>query len=505
VGLAAGAIFAEYRILRLLGSGGMGEVYQAQHPRLPRQYALKILPRDLSADREYRGRFDREADLAASLYHPNIVAVHDRGEYQGQLWIAMDYVDGPDCDRLLRDRHPNGMPAQEALEIVSAVADALDYAHQRGLLHRDVKPANILISQPDSVRRRILLADFGVARRTGDTSRLTETNMVVGTVSYAAPEQLMDKPLDGRTDQYALAITAYQLLTGSTPFQGSTPAVVIGHHLNAPPPPISGRRPELAGLDPVFARALAKNPRDRYARCSDFAEALVPASRLAPPAPVSPVSDSVTRPNPVGEVPRPPLPQTRAMQYPEYPPPPVESAVLPAASAPSSRRWALAFGAIAAIVLFFGGITVYAMWPKDGSTSANRLTPVGPTSHSTSSSNSSSATTSTTTSTTAGAITFEAMRDFVTAYYSELPANPEAAWAKLDAAYQNSAGGLSDYKSFWATLQSVTVVSVSPRNANSVTARLQYVRHDGGVSTEDRWLRMTLVDGVMMIDGSQIA
>ena len=141
--LTSGATFAGYTVVRLLGRGGMSEVYLAQHPRLPRRDALKILPEPATADSGFRQRFHREAELAATLWHPNIVQVHDRGEFDGQLWIAMDYVEGADAAQLLRDRYPAGMPPHEACAIIAAVAGALDYAHQRGLLHRDVKPANI--------------------------------------------------------------------------------------------------------------------------------------------------------------------------------------------------------------------------------------------------------------------------------------------------------------------------------------------------------------------------
>jgi len=253
----------------------MGEVYLAQHPRLPRQDALKVLRGEVSADREYRERFEREADIAAALWHPHIVGVHDRGEFDGQLWIAMDYVDGTDAAQLLRDRHPKGMPGSEVAELITAVAEALDYAHQRNLLHRDVKPANILVANPDTSDQRILLADFGIARWVDAPSGLTATNMTVGTVSYAAPEQLMGGAIDGRADQYALAATAFHLLTGAPPFQDSNPAVVISQHLSAAPPAIGQRRPELAALDPVLVKALAKDPNDRYERCADFARALV--------------------------------------------------------------------------------------------------------------------------------------------------------------------------------------------------------------------------------------
>ncbi|MHC9295866.1 serine/threonine-protein kinase [Mycobacterium sp. LTG2003] len=272
--LAAGATFAGYTIVRPLGSGGMGEVYLAQHPRLPRQDALKILPSSISADTEYRDRFNREADIAASLWHPHIVEIHDRGEYQGKLWIAMDYVDGTDAGRLLRERHPGGMPKHQVCEIVSAIADALDYAHQRDLLHRDVKPANILLAHPETDGQRIMLADFGIARYASEVSGLTATNMTVGTVAYAAPEQLLGSHLDGRADQYALAATAFQLLAGRPPFEHSNPAVVISQHLSSSPPALAAHRPELAALDPVLAKALAKDPKDRFARCADFARAL---------------------------------------------------------------------------------------------------------------------------------------------------------------------------------------------------------------------------------------
>ena len=186
----------------------------------------------------------------------------------------MDYVEGTDAARLLRERYPNGMPKSEVAEIITAVADALDYAHQRNLLHRDVKPANILLAHPESGDQRILLADFGIARWANDISGLTATNMTVGTVSYAAPEQLMGQPLDGRADQYALAATAFHLLTGSPPFEHSNPAVVISQHLSAPPPAIGAHHQELSALDPVLAKAMAKDPNGRFERCADFARAL---------------------------------------------------------------------------------------------------------------------------------------------------------------------------------------------------------------------------------------
>ena len=272
--LVAGQTFAGYEILRRLGSGAMGEVYLVQHPRLPRRDAMKVLAQHVSDDPMYRERFNREAQNAATLSHPNIVAVYDRGEYEGQLWITMAYVEGTDASRLLLEKYRKGMPPDEVVPIVTAVADALDYAHQRQLLHRDVKPANILLAETDSGGWRPMLADFGIARRVDDSSTLTQTNMTVGTVAYAAPEQLMGQPLDGRADQYSLAATAFELFTGTHLYLDRNPAVVISQHVSAPPPAIEDRKPELSGLGPVLSKALAKSPRDRYDTCTDFADAL---------------------------------------------------------------------------------------------------------------------------------------------------------------------------------------------------------------------------------------
>ncbi len=298
--LEPGEMFAGYTIVALIGAGGMGEVYLAEHPRLPRRDALKILSNAISADRVFQDRFIREADLAARLWHPNLVAVHDRGEADGRLWIAMDYVEGLDAGELLAERYPAGMPVNDAVAIITAVADALDYAHKQGLIHRDVKPSNILLTHPDDDgRRRILLSDFGIARTAGEVSGLTATNMTVGTVSYSAPEQLLGLDVNGRADQYALAATAYQLLTGAHLFSDSNPAVVIGRHLSLEPPSPSLMRPELAPFDAPFARALAKSPDDRFPRCQDFARALAEASNDIVGAAVNVSPSTATQPAPL--------------------------------------------------------------------------------------------------------------------------------------------------------------------------------------------------------------
>jgi serine/threonine protein kinase, bacterial len=357
--LASGATFAGYTVLRLLGRGGMSEVYLAQHPRLPRRDALKILPETTTADSGFRQRFHREAELAATLWHPNIVQVHDRGEFDGQLWIAMDYVDGADAAQLMRDQYPAGMPTREACAIVTAVAGALDYAHQRGLLHRDVKPANILVTDPEDGQRRILLADFGIARHHDDISGLTDTNFTVGTVTYAAPEQLMGGDIDARADQYALAATAFHLLTGAPPYQHSNPVAVISRHLTAPLPKLSDRRPDLTNLDAVLSRALAKNPADRFEQCQDFAAALTER------APMDSVGDHLTEASLTVAAPI-TGPETQvAVRVPSGGPP--SSTVPPSSNAANPRlrrRSRILLGAaIAALVLTVVGVIAYVRQP----------------------------------------------------------------------------------------------------------------------------------------------
>ncbi|MGX9671299.1 LpqN/LpqT family lipoprotein [Mycobacterium sp. HM-7] len=271
--LETGATFAGYTVRRLLGSGGMGDVYLVQHPRLPRLDAMKVLRENASVNEEFRIRFEREANIAAGLWHPHIVGLHDRGEFEGRLWITMDYVDGTDAAQLVKYEYPNGLPLELVVDIVKAMSSALDYAHQRGLLHRDIKPANILLSNIDSDERRILLSDFGIARQIGEVTGLTSANLAIGTVSYSAPEQLMGGDIDGRADQYALAATAYRLLTGQTPYQDTNQIAVISQHLSAPPPKASDLKPWLEPLNDVLIKAMGKSPEDRFDSCTKFARA----------------------------------------------------------------------------------------------------------------------------------------------------------------------------------------------------------------------------------------
>lgn len=486
--LANGEHFAGYRILRPLGFGGMGEVYLVAHPRLPRQDALKILPPDMSADAEFRARFNREAESAATLYNPHIVGIHDRGEFAGQLWISMDYIDGPDAGRLLRERYSSGMPAAEVIEIVAAVADALDYAHERGLMHRDIKPPNILLTNPERGRRRILLADFGIVRNAAEVSGLTDTNVTLGTVNYAAPEQLMGAPIDGRADQYGLAATAYHLLTGSPMFgSSSNPAVVIGRHLNAPPPTLTDSRPDLAALDPVLAKALSKNPDDRFPSCTDFANALgwAMTSGGGRSLPSFPAAAAPEPPPQIRERGTAILPTTY----------PAVSAERPVHVAAPASRWPWLLAAVGLVLIL--GVLAFAVWPRDQRSASSPADPA------TSTVRSMSTTPANTATSVSGApVSFEGMRDLVTDYYRELPGNAAGAWEKFDINYQQRAGE-AGYLNFWSSIESVSLISVTPRDATSVVARIRYVLRAGGVDTEDRWLSVVVKDGRPLIYDSE--
>ncbi|WP_228802921.1 serine/threonine-protein kinase [Nocardia farcinica] len=283
--LERGEVFAGFTVERLLGQGGMGSVYLARHPRLGKLTALKLLNPELFTDRQVRARFDREADLAAQLDHPGIVAVYDRGSENHQLWISMQYVDGVDAASV----NPLTLPPERAVQIIEGVADALDYAHGRGVLHRDVKPGNILLARASAGQgERVFLSDFGIARLREDTTHLTQTGMFTATLAYASPEQMTGAPLGNRSDQYSLACALYWLLVGVGPFDAANPADIIHGHLNLAPVPVSVRRPGLnPALDAVLAAGLAKHPDHRYRTCTEFATAARKALTAtgAPPLP----------------------------------------------------------------------------------------------------------------------------------------------------------------------------------------------------------------------------
>ncbi|MGW0179977.1 protein kinase domain-containing protein [Nocardia sp. NPDC003345] len=271
--LVSGEVFAGYRIERLLGAGGMGEVFLARDLNLPRLVALKVLDRSRGADPGLAGRFRREADTAARLSHPNIVAVHARGEHDGRLWIAMEYVDGTDVGELL---HDGPLEPARAVRVLEDAAAALDHAHRSGVLHRDVKPANILVTA--GPRERALLADFGIAKSLDESTGLTRTGEVFASLRYAAPEQFTEAAVDHRADIYALGGTLHHMLTGSHPYPGTSSAQLIHSHLNRPAPVPSALDPRLPrAFDVVIARAMAKEPADRFPSCGDLAAAAAAA------------------------------------------------------------------------------------------------------------------------------------------------------------------------------------------------------------------------------------
>jgi hypothetical protein len=260
-----GTEIAGYRIEALIARGGMGEVYLATQSFPERKVALKLLPHELATDAAFRERFIRESNAAASVEHPNIVPVYGAGESSGELYIAMRYVEGEDLRALLDREGP--LAPERAVRICSQIADALEEAHQHGLVHRDVKPGNILISKGD----RAYLTDFGLIRRSKLETDLTKTGQFMGTVDYVAPEQIKGEEVDGRADIYSLGCVLYECLAGASPFRKDTEVATLYAHLEDPPPRPSAKRPELPpGLDEVVAKATAKHSLDRYATAGEF-------------------------------------------------------------------------------------------------------------------------------------------------------------------------------------------------------------------------------------------
>ncbi|MEO8361776.1 MAG: protein kinase [Vicinamibacteria bacterium] len=262
-----GTAFASYRIDEQLGEGGMATVYKAWEPGLDRYVALKILSSEFARDKMFGKRFDREAKMVAKLEHPNIIPIFAYGIEDGVPWMAMRSVAGGNLASLAGG-HP--MPLRRAIEIVESVADALDYAHQRGVIHRDVKPQNILLDEAG----RVYLVDFGIARMTEGAQRLTQAGLVAGTPQYMAPEQASGGELDEKVDIYALGVVAYELLTGATPFRAENPMDVLLKHISDPVPvPARGSVPD--GVIEPLLKCLAKRPEDRWPTAAAFAAALL--------------------------------------------------------------------------------------------------------------------------------------------------------------------------------------------------------------------------------------
>jgi serine/threonine-protein kinase len=258
-----GSVIAGYRLEEEVGSGATSVVYRATHVRLGRLAALKLLTPGLG-DADFSERFVRESQLAASLQHPNIVPIYDAGEAEGVLFIAMAYVPDGDLGALLRREGP--LPLRRALRIAAQVADALDVSHAHGLVHRDVKPANILVGEND----RVLLADFGTVKEVSAPG-LTRTGGFLGTVDYAAPEQIEGSDVDARADLYGLACVIWECLAGAPPFRRSSDFATLFAHLNDAPPKLRSPHGELpTALEGVLSRGLSKSPVDRQGSCGEL-------------------------------------------------------------------------------------------------------------------------------------------------------------------------------------------------------------------------------------------
>jgi serine/threonine-protein kinase len=266
--------FGSYDIQREVGRGGMGVVYLATDKRLGRRVALKVIVPELAADPQFRERFEREARVAATLEHPHVVPVYEAGEHDGSLFIAMRFIDGRDLASHVREHGP--LAPQRLARVIVQVAGALDAAHRAGVVHRDVKPANVLLTGAGD-DEQAYLTDFGLTREAASESGLTVTGQWVGTVDYAAPEQIMGEPTDARSDVYALGCTVFHALTGQPPYQG-VPAARLYAHMNNPPPSACASRADLRPeVDAAIARAMAKDPSERFQSAGDFARALVAA------------------------------------------------------------------------------------------------------------------------------------------------------------------------------------------------------------------------------------
>jgi serine/threonine protein kinase len=277
--LAPGGVFAGFRIERTLGHGGMGIVYLARQIRLERFVALKVIRPELAHDEHFRARFRSESRTAASIENPQVVTVFGAGERDGLLYVAMQYVHGRDLGRLIKTR--GRLPGDDAADLIAQVADGLDAVHEAGLVHRDVKPANVLVGEPGpgDDGSSALLTDFGLAKVAASTSGLTATGEVIGTLDYMAPEQIEGRRVDARTDVYALGCVLFHAVTGEVPFPERESSAKMWAHLNEPPPSVGSGDGGRAALDPVIRRALAKDPADRYPSAGDFGRAAVAAAR----------------------------------------------------------------------------------------------------------------------------------------------------------------------------------------------------------------------------------
>lgn len=339
----AGSTFGKYRLKRLLGRGGMGEVHEAYDTSKDRTVALKILTDELARDDGFRARFQRESRAAAMLEEPHVIPIHDWGEIDGNLYIDMRLVRGDNLQEMLQ-RGP--LEPVRAVAIIRQVAAALDAAHAHGLIHRDIKPQNILVTGPEDFA---YLIDFGIAESRGD-SRLTTTGSAIGSYAYIAPERFSDRPATPAVDTYSLAAVLYESLTGQAPFQGSSIEQVIAAHMSSPPPKPSAVNPRVpAALDDVIARGMAKEPDDRYGSPGALGRAaeraLAPAS--APSRDPQAIAATHAAPSPAA------APTLAAWQVAQPPSPAPQQ---PAAN--TTRPWLIPAVIIGGLALVLGGIGI---------------------------------------------------------------------------------------------------------------------------------------------------
>ncbi len=268
---AVGSTFAGHVIRAIAGRGGMGVVYRAMHVPLKREVALKVIAPGASEEAEFRARFRREIEAAASIEHANVIPIYHAGEEEGLLFVTMRYVQGTDLARMIA--HEDRLDPVRAVGYVAQIAAALDAAHERGVVHRDVKPANVLIEG-----RRAILTDFGLTKQLYSDDHVTEAGMLIGTFDYTPPEQLDGRGVDARSDVYALGCVLFQALTGRVPYPRESVAATLFAHLDAPPPSVTERVPDVpAELDDVVRRALAKDPADRFPTAGALAAAALAA------------------------------------------------------------------------------------------------------------------------------------------------------------------------------------------------------------------------------------
>ncbi|MFL5866977.1 MAG: protein kinase domain-containing protein [Thermoleophilaceae bacterium] len=370
VGLETGAVFAGHRIESKIGQGGMGVVYRARHLVLNRDVALKVIAPHLAEDAGFVGRFKKESIVAAGIDHPNVIPIYHAGEQDGVYFITMRLIEGTDLRAFLTSR--GALAPDLALKVLVPVAAALDAAHEHALVHRDVKPGNVLIGAPPDEARHVYLTDFGLTKRTISGGGLTKTGQVVGTFDYVAPEQIEGGEVDRRTDIYSLACVLYEMLSGEVPYPLAEDAAKLWAHMQREPPVLTAHRPALpAPLDDVIRRGMAKNRDDRYPSAGALAGAAVEVIRGSAPEPAS-VSAS-TKPAVASP---PPAPPPRAAPPPSpAPPPPGAPPPQPVVRRTRTRRpAALVGGALGALAI---GVVGLVLAIGGGSSSATKSIKVG--------------------------------------------------------------------------------------------------------------------------------